>query len=103
MILCLDYDDCTEGFLWKELLRLREIYKGTLQVWETSPGSYHVRSSGNIDNEKAWEVMHESACSSDYKEMCYRHKLMPFRLSSKKVFDEKGLREIPPPRMLFEI
>jgi len=104
MILCLDYDNCTHPFLWSEIKRLKYKYDIVFQVWQTSSGSYHLRSESHLTEEQAWAVMDDSRCSTDYKEMCFRHGYMPFRVSGKINVSSSGEETyILAPKLLFTI
>jgi hypothetical protein len=103
MILNLDYDHCSQDFMAREIFSLKRFHV-PLEVWQTSEGSYHIRSHGEIPDHLAWAIMAASRCSEDYKTFCKEYGRMSFRLSEKVEFDGKGRETlIPAPQKLFVI
>lgn len=102
--LALDYDHVPYSRVFKELLRLKHNFDITLSIYQSSTGSYHIRSKEPIDNTLAFEILEHSNCSWAYKDFCKRTDSFPIRTSEKTCYYADGRIETKPaPTLLYSI
>jgi hypothetical protein len=97
-LLSLDYDNVPYDFINRELDLLRHQFKIHLDLWESSPGHYHIRCPKPLDWLEAKKVLLASRCSPAYKRLCVRIQAFPIRTGEKTAFQEDGTLEFVKPR-----
>jgi hypothetical protein len=89
-MLSLDYDNVPYDFINRELDLLRHQFKIRLDLWESSPGHYHIRCPKPLDWLEARNILLASRCSPAYKRLCIKTTSFPIRLGEKVCFEESG-------------
>lgn len=98
--ICLDYDLVPRTFVERDRLFLMRRFKLPFEIWESSPGSYHIRCSKYVEKELAFKVLNASFCSEGYKELCHKRGDFPVRTSEKTIHSPQGTLVKPAPIQL---
>jgi hypothetical protein len=100
--LALDFDNYTQEAILAELARLRARYPIIeFELWLSSPGCYHIKSSTLLTWPEAEDVLDFSRCSEAYKKRCKECKTFSIRTSSKQLYKPDGhVEERQAPRLI---
>jgi len=93
----LDYDYVAREFVERDRIFLMRRFKLPFEVWESSPGSYHLRCPQPVSHDVAFSVLEASFCSSDYKVLCRKRDGFPVRTSEKTIISPQGTLVKPAP------
>lgn len=99
-LITLDYDYVDRSFVERDRVFLERRFHLPFEVWESSPGSYHLRCPIMVELDVAFLVLEASFCSDGYKELCHKRQSFPVRTSEKMINSPQGLLIKPSPKPL---